>query len=229
MPRDSKEPTPVMRLSPMLSILYQLHSSPTVLTTITYLYWHFDSHNTVHGLGTNTVKEGMKYFKGEELLVHQRAFFWLTENDRNAIDVAFSQNKINERKEWLREGQLLQLSQSQHVRPVVRQRHTIRDMLDRIIPTVAYEEFIGEELRPFSTESIRRSIPQLLDGLKPSQRKVLWAAFKRENFIVEARVLDFSGYVSDTSAYHHGQNLDKTIIRMTQDFVGRNNVNLLLP
>ncbi|KAK9901806.1 hypothetical protein M0R45_001968 [Rubus argutus] len=192
--------------------------------------WHIRYYK---GLGTNTVKEGMEYFKGDELGVHQRKFLWVTELDTTSLDIAFSENKIKERKDWVREGQLLQLSDlslSQHVQPVVRQRHiTHYTVFNRLIPSVNFQEFVNDELRPFAVESIRRAIPCLLDGLKPSQRKVLYSAFKRENFIKEARVLDFSGYVSDASAYHHGKNLDKTIIRMAQDFVGRSNINLLLP
>jgi len=40
----------------------------------------------------------------------------------------------------------------------------------------------------------------------------------------------FSGYVSEHSAYHHGkQSLASTIIGMAQNFVGSNNINLMYP
>ena len=39
-----------------------------------------------------------------------------------------------------------------------------------------------------------------------------------------------SGYIAEHSAYHHGeQSLQQTIINMAHDFVGSNNLNLLLP
>ena len=45
-----------------------------------------------------------------------------------------------------------------------------------------------------------------------------------------AQVAQFIGYVSEKSAYHHGeQSLATTIIGMAQDFVGSNNINLLQP
>lgn len=45
-----------------------------------------------------------------------------------------------------------------------------------------------------------------------------------------AQVAQFSGYVSEHSAYHHGEtSLAGTIIGMAQDFVGSNNINLLQP
>lgn len=44
------------------------------------------------------------------------------------------------------------------------------------------------------------------------------------------QVAQFCGYVSDNSAYHHGeQNLASTIVGMAQNFVGSNNINLLCP
>lgn len=76
---------------------------------------------------------------------------------------------------------------------------------------------------------LQRSIPSMVDGLKPGQRKILFCSFKR-NFTKEAKVAQFSGYVSEHSAYHHGeQSLASTIIGMAQDYVGSNNINLLQP
>ncbi|CAD6242848.1 unnamed protein product [Miscanthus lutarioriparius] len=77
--------------------------------------------------------------------------------------------------------------------------------------------------------NFQRSIPSMVDGLKPGQRKILFCSFKR-NFVKEAKVAQFSGYVSEHSAYHHGeQSLASTIIGMAQNFVGSNNINLMYP
>ena len=46
----------------------------------------------------------------------------------------------------------------------------------------------------------------------------------------EIKVAQFSGYVSEQSGYHHGEaSLNGAIVNMAQDFVGSNNVNLLMP
>lgn len=55
----------------------------------------------------------------------------------------------------------------------VHEKNTTSCMHGCINPTITYNEFIYNELRPYSVESLRRSIPSMLDGLKPSQRKVL--------------------------------------------------------
>jgi DNA topoisomerase-2 len=68
-----------------------------------------------------------------------------------------------------------------------------------------------------------------MDGLKPSQRKILFGCFKR-GLRSEIKVAQLAGYVSEHAAYHHGEaSLCGTIVGMAQNFVGANNVNLLVP
>ena len=44
------------------------------------------------------------------------------------------------------------------------------------------------------------------------------------------QVSQFCGYVSEHSAYHHGeQSLATTMLGMANDFLGSNNINLLVP
>lgn len=102
--------------------------------------------------------------------------------------------------------------------------------LDDVDTHIKYRDFIHKELILFSMADVQRSIPSMVDGLKPGQRKILYCSFKRNNFTKELKVAQFSGYVSEHSAYHHGeQSLAGTIIGMAQDYVGSNNINLLLP
>ncbi|MFH4982942.1 hypothetical protein AB6A40_009651, partial [Gnathostoma spinigerum] len=91
-------------------------------------------------------------------------------------------------------------------------------------------EFINRDLVEFWKLDLRRSIPCLVDGLKPSQRKVLFTLFKRFDGGKEIRVSQLAGAVAQNSLYHHGEDsLVRTIIRLAQNFVGSNNLNLLLP
>ena len=80
----------------------------------------------------------------------------------------------------------------------------------------------------FSTYDCARSIPNMVDGLKISLRKILYSAFKRK-LTSEIKVAQFSGYVSEHSAYHHGEaSLNGAIVNMAQNYVGSNNINFCL-
>ncbi|XP_010023678.2 DNA topoisomerase 2 [Eucalyptus grandis] len=160
------------------------------------------------GLGTSTSKEGKQYF--QNLDMHKKDFVWVDDQDGDAIELAFSKKKIEARKTWLRQFE----------------PGTYLDQKEKLIK---YSDFVNKELILFSMADLQRSIPSMVDGLKPGQRKILFCSFKR-NFIKEAKVAQFSGYVSEHSAYHHGeQSLASTIIGMAQDYVGSNNINLLMP
>ncbi|GMI87135.1 topoisomerase II [Hibiscus trionum] len=160
------------------------------------------------GLGTSTAAEGKDYFK--EIDKHKKEFVWDGDQDGDSIELAFSKKKIEARKNWLR-----QFEPGTH--------------LDHKEKLINYSDFINKELILFSIADLQRSIPSMVDGLKPGQRKILFCAFKR-NFVKEAKVSQFSGYVSEHSAYHHGeQSLMSTIVGMAQDFVGSNNINVLRP
>ena len=88
-------------------------------------------------------------------------------------------------------------------------------------------DFINKELILFSRADNIRSIPCSVDGFKPGQRKILFSCFKR-NLKSEIKVAQLAGYVSEHSAYHHGEvSLCQTIVNMAQNFVGSNNLNLL--
>ena len=64
-----------------------------------------------------------------------------------------------------------------------------------------------------------RTIPSIHDGLKPSQRKVLYCTFLR-NLISEIKVAQLAGYVSEKSSYHHGEmSLQSCIINMAQTHI----------
>ncbi|KAF7079925.1 hypothetical protein CFC21_084086 [Triticum aestivum] len=161
------------------------------------------------GLGTSTAEEGRDYF--DHIDLHKKDFVWANdEKDNEAIELAFSKKKIAERKEWLTNYQP-------------------GTCLDQREKRIKYSDFINKELILFSMADLERSIPSMVDGFKPGQRKILFCSFKK-NLTKESKVAQFIGYVSEHSAYHHGeQSLASTIIGMAQDFVGSNNINLLEP
>ena len=95
--------------------------------------------------------------------------------------------------------------------------------------TYSVLDFLNSELVLYSHACNYRSLPSSLDGLKASQRKILFTCFER-NLQREKKVADLSGLVSGRTAYKHGEDsLHKTIVAMAQDYTGSNNVPLLMP
>ena len=79
----------------------------------------------------------------------------------------------------------------------------------------------------FSIADNKRSLPNMMDGLKESQRKILYACFKRK-LTSPVKVAQLSGYVSEHTNYHHGEeSLNGAIIGMASSFVGGNNIPYL--
>jgi len=159
------------------------------------------------GLGTSTKTEFREYFEEKKFVGFEHT--GVTSDD--AIDMVFNKKRADDRKTWLE---------------TVYNRDSFADTSKQLIP---YEEFINKELIHFSKYDCDRSIPNLMDGLKISLRKILYSAFKKR-LTTEIKVAQFSGYVSEQSCYHHGEeSLNKAIVGMAQNFVGSNNINILFP
>jgi len=159
------------------------------------------------GLGTSTGKEFREYFEQKKMV----GFEHHGKTSDDIIDMVFNKKRADDRKLWLEND------------------YNRNSYLDTTKPNVAYEEFVNKELIHFSKYDCDRSIPNLMDGLKISLRKILYAAFKK-NLTTEIKVAQFSGYVSEQSCYHHGEaSLNQAIKGMAQNFVGSNNINILVP
>jgi len=157
------------------------------------------------GLGTSTASEFKEYFKDKRIV-----YFAWDDESANCIDKVFNKKRADDRKLWLGE-------------------YSRDSYVDTDKTSIGYQEFVDQEMIHFSKYDNDRSIPNMVDGLKKSQRKILFAAFKK-NLTKEIKVAQFSGYVSEHSAYHHGEaSLNGAIVGMAQDYMGSNNINLLLP
>ena len=158
------------------------------------------------GLGTSTGKEFKEYFAQKKVV----RFSCSGADCRDALDKVFNKARACDRKTWLG-------------------AYDRRLYLDTNQDAVTYGEFVGREMIHFSKYDCDRSIPNMMDGLKTSQRKILYTAFKR-NLRAEIKVAQLSGSVSELSCYHHGEaSLNGAIKGMAQTYVGSNNINLLEP
>lgn len=157
------------------------------------------------GLGTSTPAEAREWFQH----LHEIQYEWDEKTD-DSMNLAFNKKQADDRKRWL-----------SHYDPT--------KMLIPVGGKASYSTFVNSELIHFSNADNIRSLPHVMDGLKPSQRKILFSCLKR-NLKDEIRVAQLAGYVSEHAAYHHGEaSLNGTIVAMAQTFVGSNNLNLLRP
>jgi DNA topoisomerase-2 len=165
-------------------------------------------HKYYKGLGTSTTQDAQIYFT--HLDDHLKEFKPMKAEEEELFDLAFSKKKADARKQWL--GNFVPGT-----------------FLDHSSKRISYDDFVNRELILFSMADNLRSIPSVIDGLKPGQRKVLYACLNR-NVTKDIKVVELAGYCSELTAYQHGEtSLQQTIIGLAQDFVGSNNVNCLEP
>jgi DNA topoisomerase-2 len=159
------------------------------------------------GLGTSTSAEAKQYFKDMTLVRYACDDPACSE----ALDLAFNKSRSDDRKRWL-EG-------------YARNQVLVYGPDTR----VSFSSFVNKDLIHFSKYDLERSIPHVQDGLKVSQRKILFTCFGRPAS-KESKVFMLAAAVAEAAAYHHGDaSLYTTIVGMAQDFVGSNNLNLLEP
>jgi DNA gyrase/topoisomerase IV subunit B len=172
-----------------------------------------NAHNWKHryykGLGTSKDSDILDDFKTPKMVM-------CLYDDRcpDSFKLAFDSKYSNQRKAWI---------------ATWKQAFDIEDVKECPISKFIHEEFIQ-----YSVSNLHRSIPRLMDGLKVSQRKVLWTAFQHWKGPVmgqlmkgpkEIKVERFASITAEATNYHHGGNcLSETIIAMAQNFVGANNM-----
>lgn len=128
------------------------------------------------GLGTSTPSEAKEYFSAFDK--NLRPYRWNSKKDGELLDMVFDKGRAADRKEWIL-GHFDAKAGS--------------DVQPGDDGIVSFEDFINKEMIHFSNADNIRSIPNLIDGLKPSQRKVLFACFKRK-LKNEVKVAQLTGY-----------------------------------
>ena len=161
------------------------------------------------GLGTSTSKEAKDYFRDMNILTYD---YENKETDKS-MNLAFLKEKSDERKKWIGEYD---------------KNRVITFEKDKN-NSVGFSSYVNDDLIHYSVYNLERSIPSIADGFKKSIRKIVYCCLKRKLYN-EIKVAQLSGYVSEHGAYHHGEaSLQEAIIGLAQDFVGSNNINLLMP
>jgi DNA topoisomerase-2 len=191
--------------------------SKSFYTDSTFRAWYGDGKagwriKYYKGLGTSTSAEAREYFKMIETLTVKFDVDVMTDE---SVILAFDKKKADARKTWLLESTAKEANQLEVSYGNIKQ-------LD-------ISEFIHKDLVNFSLADLKRSIAHVADGLKPSQRKVMYSCFQK-NLKDEMKVAQLAAYVAEKSAYHHGEvSLAETIVKLANDYTGSNNINLLEP
>lgn len=182
-------------------------------------YNDYEYQKKLESLGDEVGRYDIKYFKGlgtsndeeiRESFAEKVVRFEADDKAMENLNLVFLKTMTNERKDWL-----LTLDEKSYQVPDI---------------TYPISQFLYQDFIKFSIDDNKRSIPMIFDGLKPSQRKIICSLFKKKlNFQSKSmKVAQLAGYTAESCAYHHGeQNLSETIIKLTHDFPGSNNINLL--
>lgn len=137
--------------------------------------------------------------------------FQMDEDASKTLHMVFSKTTADDRKRWME-------SYDPNAYKNPNDQYSITDFVNR------------EHIR-FSIDDCKRNIPNLYDGLKLSQRKILYTVFRRNLTFTgkSMKVAQLAGSVAELSNYHHGEQcLYDTIVKLAQEFVGSlNNLPLL--
>jgi len=191
------------------------------------------------GLGTSTKAEGKEYFRF--LKEHKINFTCSEASDQEKLKMVFDKHQSKHRKQWLQD-----LKETKSEATVVSSSSSFSSSSSSSSSSSALKteekreakkekeisitKFVDEELAAFSHYNCARVIPNVVDGLKPGQRKILYCAMIKRNLENDTKLTTLSGNVMEHAAYHHGEDsLIDTMVRMAQDYIGSNNLNLLVP
>jgi DNA topoisomerase-2 len=168
------------------------------------------------GLGSSTTVDAKIYFSN--IAKNIKSYKPITREERELVDMIFNKKRASERRDWL-------------------DTFIPNNEIDITKSSYTISELLNKEQILFSMADNFRSIPSVIDGLKPSQRKVLFTLLteyaKAPGKYTESpakKTAVIAGEVVTAAAYHHGEtSLTHTITSMAQNFVGSNNINLLYP
>jgi DNA topoisomerase-2 len=201
--------TPIVKAVP--------RSGPTLsfYTEAQYQRWYSELANPgsykikyIKGLGTNTAADARTIFK--EMRVNN--LLMDPEGKENML-MAFSKKEAYQSK---RRDFVISFSG--------------REMRELPGSDVTISDFVNEEYILYARASLVRAIPSVVDGLKPSQRKVMHTLLSEGDTNSEIKVAQLAAKVALKTNYHHGEvSLASTIVHMAHDFVGNSNLNLLEP
>lgn len=141
-----------------------------------------------------------------------------------AFDVAFKSGLTHQRKQWIQfwrdkiDTQIMMYLSQQNPR----------------LRCVNISDYINTKLVEYSIDTFARALPSYKDGLKKSQRQVLWYILNEWNYgkskKEERKLSQIASAAATKCKYHHGdKGLIDVISRMASYYPGSNNLPLMAP
>jgi DNA topoisomerase-2 len=199
------------------------------------------------GLGQIDPPEAVKYFRDPKIVQ-----YYIEGDEEDYMELGFGNETSNWRKEWISRGMIS--SQNSKVEASIKEIteseiESSKGKEEETEQTTERDEsassnemeegdfvyegklglstFVDHQLVIYHRMTLGRALPGIWDGLKESQRKILFGV-KERNYTTFQTIEKMAGGVSEVSHYHHGLvSLQGAITKMCQYFVGSNNIPLL--
>lgn len=140
-------------------------------------------------------------------------FTYTGEDDDESIILAFSGEMLGQRQDWIKNY-------------LEKAKHSRDKMTISYRENTSYSEFINLDLIQVFVDEIDRTIPNVIDGLTRTERLALLACMEEVNQ-EEIEINELAESIARKSSYKDREELLSAIVRLTENFVGSNNINLL--
>lgn len=178
-------------------------------------------------------KAKIKYYKGlgthklddaKDTFIDQKTLQFFKDGDEEYnMNLGFDGKYSDERKKWLTE-----FDPNEEVFEFDEQGNMVQKDLEFVEGPISLGDFVNHRLILYHEDNLKRMIPDVLDGFKESQRKIIYTCFET-HLKSSIKVAQLAGRVSEKSGYHHGEaSLQEAITNMGQGYVGSNNIPLLV-
>lgn len=166
------------------------------------------------GTITSEIQDDLEYAPTVVCLYDSRA--------KESIELAFDSGREDARKAWI-----LKYRDSTGIDDV------IYIDISKLLKKREITNILNTDLIDYSISTLYRALPNNLDGLKKSQRQLLYCYLEQYRYgnsdADTMKVFEMSAACVKSVHYHHSpQSLDKAIVKMTQCYVGANNLPLFI-
>lgn len=169
-----------------------------------------------------------KYVKGLGGNTNADVDFYFDEFDKHLVNIDFTSDDVDDKMSLAFAGTTKQFTDRR--KEWIGKANKDDYLEEEAGLGLEFTDFIDRILVFSSNDACLRSIPSIIDGLKPSQRKVLYTFFgmSKTKAYESKLIYQLTGTVADFAMYHHGdKSMSDTITRMCQSFIGSNNIPLL--